>query len=76
MTHLNTIVSFAIEANAEFRYMNGIFSIRKGNQRFDIQEKESGVYLVTTQNIKTGNWCESIETLPGLMDWLQRLMWR
>ena len=75
MTHLNTIVSFAIDAAADFRYMNGTLSIRKGNQRLDIQEKESGVYLVTTQNIKTGNWCESIETLPGLIDWLQHLMW-
>lgn len=75
MTHLNTIVSFAIEAGTDFRYMNGVFSIRKGNQKFDIQEEESEVYVVTTQNIKTGNWCESIETLPGLIDWLQHLMW-
>lgn len=74
MTHLNTIVSFAIESEADFRYMNGTLSIRKGNQRFDIQEKESEVYLIVSQNIKTGNWCESIETLPGLIDWLQHLM--
>lgn len=73
MTHLNTIVSFAIEARADFRYMNGTLSIRKGNQRVDIQEESEG-YLVVSQNIKTGNWCESIETLSGLIDWLQHLM--
>ena len=76
MTHLNTIVSFAIKANTEFRYMNGTLSIRKGNQRLDIQEEENEVYVVVTQNVKTGNWCESIETFPGLIDWLQHLMWR
>lgn len=75
MTHLNVIVNFAIDASAEFRYMNGTFSLRKGNQRVDISEKESGVYWVVTQNIKTKNWCESIETLAGLIDWLYHLMW-
>ena len=75
MTHLNTIVSFAIEAEAEFRYMNRTLSIRKGNQRFDIQEEESGVYLITTQNIKTGNVSMFWHQFPGLIDWLQRLMW-
>lgn len=75
MTHLNTIVSFAIDAAADFRYMNGTLSIRKGNQRFDIQEEESGVYLITTQNIKTGNVSMFSHQFPGLIGWLQRLMW-
>ena len=75
MTHLNTIVSFAIEANAEFRYMNGTLSVQKGNQRFDIQEKESEVYLVTIKHIKTQERREAVGTLPMVIDLLQHLMW-
>lgn len=75
MTHLNTIVSFAIEASAEFWYINGIFSVQKGNQRFDVQEKESEVYLVTIRHVKTQERREAVGTLPMVIDLLQHLMW-